>query len=149
MARIIQIIRGTSAQNDGFTGREGELTYDKTNNSLRVHDGVTQGGFLIGDYVSWGEFSGNLSSQTDLQTELSDKSDFTEMVGFDCGSISDTLDGDIIDRTPVIHENISGVYGDINEKVAVSIDTSGFLLRTAYNSQLAEAESYVDSLASQ
>lgn len=46
--RIIQIYRGTSAQNDAFTGSAGELTMDTTNNELRIHDGSTQGGHKIG-----------------------------------------------------------------------------------------------------
>ncbi len=37
--------RGTEAQNNEFTGAEGEITVDLTNMTLRVHDGVTQGGF--------------------------------------------------------------------------------------------------------
>ena len=40
--------RGTEAQNDAFTGAEGEITIDLTNMTLRVHDGVTQGGFVVG-----------------------------------------------------------------------------------------------------
>ena len=46
--RILQLYRGTSAQNDAFTGAAGELTMDTTNNQLRLHDGTTQGGHVIG-----------------------------------------------------------------------------------------------------
>lgn len=46
--RIIQIYRGTTAQNDAFTGAAGELTMDTTLNELRVHDGSTAGGHKIG-----------------------------------------------------------------------------------------------------
>jgi hypothetical protein len=38
---------GTEAENDAFTGVAGEITVDTTNNRLRVHDGVTVGGFPI------------------------------------------------------------------------------------------------------
>ncbi len=47
MARIVQIRRGTSEQIDNFTGMEGEVTYDTTAKTLRVHDGVTLGGFAL------------------------------------------------------------------------------------------------------
>lgn len=47
MTRILQIRRGTSAQNDNFTGLAGEITMDTTNKTLRVHDGETQGGFAL------------------------------------------------------------------------------------------------------
>lgn len=40
--------RGTTAQNDAFTGAEGEIVVDTERHELRVHDGVTMGGFKIG-----------------------------------------------------------------------------------------------------
>ena len=46
--RIIQVYRGTTAQNDSFTGEAGELTMDTTKNELRLHDGSTAGGHVIG-----------------------------------------------------------------------------------------------------
>ncbi len=47
MSRILQIRRGTTAQNDNFTGMEGEITIDTDKNILRVHDGKTLGGFAM------------------------------------------------------------------------------------------------------
>lgn len=50
MARFatqVQIRRGTDAENDAFTGAEGEVTMDLTNKQLRVHDGQTMGGMKI------------------------------------------------------------------------------------------------------
>lgn len=46
MATQLQLRRGTSAQHTTFTGAFGELTYDSSFNSVRVHDGVTAGGYL-------------------------------------------------------------------------------------------------------
>ena len=56
MSRQVQIIRGTTEQNDNFTGATGALTYDTDTKGLRVHDGSTQGGFEVptaamADYV--------------------------------------------------------------------------------------------------
>lgn len=39
--------RGTKAENDAFTGAEGEITIDLTSKKIRVHDGVTPGGFAL------------------------------------------------------------------------------------------------------
>ena len=39
--------RGTTAENDAFTGAEGEIVVDTERHELRVHDGVTQGGHII------------------------------------------------------------------------------------------------------
>ncbi len=47
MARILQIRRGTTQQNDNFTGMSGEVTFDTDAKTLRVHDGETLGGFKI------------------------------------------------------------------------------------------------------
>ena len=47
MTRILQIRRGSSAQNDNFTGLSGEITFDTTNKTLRVHDGETLGGAIL------------------------------------------------------------------------------------------------------
>lgn len=48
MSRQVKIRRGTAAQHETFIGAEGEITMDTTNNTLRVHDGVTPGGHLVG-----------------------------------------------------------------------------------------------------
>lgn len=46
-ATQVQIRRGTDAENDAFTGAEGEVTMDLTEKTLRVHDGERQGGTKI------------------------------------------------------------------------------------------------------
>jgi hypothetical protein len=56
MAIQLQIRRGTTAENDVFTGAVGELTMDTDTNGVRVHDGTTTGGVKIpteatADYV--------------------------------------------------------------------------------------------------
>lgn len=47
MAIQVQLRRGTSAQNNSFTGAVGEVTVNTTDNTLRVHDGSTAGGAII------------------------------------------------------------------------------------------------------
>jgi len=47
MPTKLQLRRGTSAQNDSFTGANGEISYDVTNKTLRVHDGLTAGGYKL------------------------------------------------------------------------------------------------------
>ena len=51
MAIQLQLRKGTKIQNDAFTGAEGELTYDSTTKTVRVHDGTTQGGVGFVDLV--------------------------------------------------------------------------------------------------
>lgn len=45
MTRVLQIRRGTTTQNDNFTGMPGEITMDTDKNTIRIHDGQTLGGF--------------------------------------------------------------------------------------------------------
>lgn len=56
MAKQLQLRRGTTVQNDAFTGALGELTMDTEKKELRIHDGSTQGGVKVptsatADYV--------------------------------------------------------------------------------------------------
>lgn len=44
MATQLQFRRGTSAQNDAFTGAAGEISLDTSTNNIRIHDGATAGG---------------------------------------------------------------------------------------------------------
>ena len=44
MSTQVQFRRGTTAENDAFTGALAEVTVDTTNNTLRVHNGSTAGG---------------------------------------------------------------------------------------------------------
>lgn len=47
MTRVLQIRRGSAANNDAFTGMPGEITMDTDAKTLRIHDGETLGGFEI------------------------------------------------------------------------------------------------------
>lgn len=47
MSRVLQIRRGTGAQNDNFTGLAGEITFDTDAKTIRVHDGETLGGVAL------------------------------------------------------------------------------------------------------
>ena len=44
MATQVQFRRGTTTQNNAFTGAIGEITYDTEAKTLRLHDGSTAGG---------------------------------------------------------------------------------------------------------
>jgi hypothetical protein len=46
MAGQLQFRRGPRSNNDNFTGVEGEITVNLSDGRIRIHDGVTQGGFV-------------------------------------------------------------------------------------------------------
>ena len=47
MPTVLQFRRGSTAQNNSFTGSDGELSLDTDLYTIRVHDGSTAGGFEI------------------------------------------------------------------------------------------------------
>ena len=47
MTRVLQIRRGSTTQNNAFTGMPGEITMDTDKKTIRIHDGETLGGFEI------------------------------------------------------------------------------------------------------
>jgi len=85
MTRILQIRRGTSAQNDNLTGLAGEITFDTTNKTLRVHDGTTLGGIALARHdeitsfdinsvssTFWTNLFSTYQTNTNIQSESSD-----------------------------------------------------------------------------
>lgn len=58
----VQLYRGTSAQNDNYTGAEGELTVDTSKNTVRVHDGSTKGGHAVLTTAEAGGVVGSVSA---------------------------------------------------------------------------------------
>lgn len=47
MPTTVQFRRGTTSQNDSFTGAAGEITVDTDKNTLVMHDGTTAGGHTL------------------------------------------------------------------------------------------------------
>ena len=57
MPTQLQLRRGTTAQNNSFTGATGELSIDSDTENIRVHDGSQAGGFEVipaGTIVAFG-----------------------------------------------------------------------------------------------
>lgn len=68
--RRIQHIRGTTAQNNVFTGRSGELTIDTDTNEVRVHDGSTAGGHRLYTKAEVDTLLSSKVTQTDIDTSI-------------------------------------------------------------------------------
>ena len=62
MPTTLQFRRGTTAQNNAFTGSAGEISYDTDRDELRVHDGTTAGGHAASGYVWYADV---LNGQSD------------------------------------------------------------------------------------
>lgn len=69
MAQILQLRRGTTAENAAFTGSIAEVTVDTDKKKVIVHDGITPGGVPS---VTEPELA-NLVTQTELSAQLATK----------------------------------------------------------------------------
>jgi hypothetical protein len=84
MATQVQFRRGTTTQNNAFTGAAGEITYDTQVKTLRLHDGTTAGGGAI--------VVNTASSQTLTNKTLSTGSSWTgNAVGLSYGGTGASL----------------------------------------------------------
>lgn len=58
----VKLRRGTATEHNTFTGAEGEVTVDTTNDTLRVHDGSTAGGVRLAKLSEVSGGSGTVTS---------------------------------------------------------------------------------------
>ena len=77
MPTVLQFRRGTTTQNNSFTGTAGELSIDTTLDTLRIHDGSTAGGFAL--LKETGISNLTLNAQAEIRLGDSDSSNY---VGF-------------------------------------------------------------------
>ena len=77
MPTVLQFRRGTTTQNNNFTGTAGELSVDTTLDTVRVHDGSTAGGFAL--LKETGISNLTLNAQAEIRLGDSDSSNY---VGF-------------------------------------------------------------------
>lgn len=65
MTRVLQIRRGTAAQHNNFVGMPGEITMDTDNKNIRLHDGETLGGVVIGGGAGTGNAGFDITTVPD------------------------------------------------------------------------------------
>lgn len=98
----VRFKRGTTAQNDAYTGAAGSISLDTELNQIRVHDGLTAGGHIIP----------NDTSLADLQTQL-DSLGITDISGLETA-----LAGKIATSEINAANGVAGL--DANGKVAAA-----------------------------
>lgn len=102
MSVIIKLLRGTTAQNDAYTGAEGVVTIDLTTKELRLHDGITAGGHVIP----------NVAAISGLQDSI-------DNLGIaDIDGLQDALDGKV--NTSLVGANDGIAELDANGKLKTS-----------------------------
>ena len=142
MATEIKSRRGTAAQHDdstGFTGAEGELTVDTTNDTVRVHDGSTKGGHRLAKYTEV-QASNELSEMLDVNlTSPADgsvlKYDNASSKWIDSSKLTETATGINVTGT-VIADGVN--LGD-NEKIQLGASQDLEIFHDGTNSYLQDA----------
>ena len=117
----IQFRRGTTAQNDAFTGKVGSLTVDLEKKALRLHDGETAGGFEILNSTAI-----NSAIQTAVSGAVTDLGNIVNSVAGRSGNVvlthADISDWD--DSVGTALQEIQESLGDYVLKTQLGVATS-------------------------
>ena len=143
MATQLQIRRGTAAQVAAFTGAEGEIVYNSTNDSLHTNDGATAGGFElaradlnnVSDADLNAALTGNTLSALTITTLTAGAATFsagiTATTGTFSGAITSTLSAAgqgyvyLGNSAHGLQRNGSGATGDVNDVELYTIGGAG------------------------
>ena len=107
MPTVLQFRRGTTSQNDAFTGAIGEITVDTQNDVLRVHDGSTAGGFAMVSAASTATLTNKTLTSPNITTSIVPTSadgatigtaskEFSDLFLADAGTIKLGNDQDVV-----------------------------------------------------
>ena len=99
MPTQVQFRRGTTAQNNSFTGAAGELSVNTSNNTIRVHDGSTTGGFELAKVSDVNTAVANLidsapgalDTLNELAAAINDDSNFAATIVTQLGNKANTV----------------------------------------------------------
>jgi len=124
MATTVQFRRGTTAQNDAFTGAEGELSVDTTLDQLRIHDGSTAGGHKAARQVDLNTKMSVANTQALANARLGGAATVT-MVGDLTGSNSFSSNATSIVTTLASTGTPTGTFGSGSLVPVITVDAKG------------------------
>ena len=142
MPTQVQFRRGTTTQNNSFTGAVGEISIDTTLDTIRVHDGSTAGGHRLALYSEIGDITSVVAG--DGLTGGGTSGDVTLTVGVDDSSIELSSDAVQVKALGVTNAMLAGSIA--NAKLAnstITIDGSAIALGgsvTTNNTQLSDEQ---------
>jgi hypothetical protein len=140
MATQVQFRRGSTEQNNTFTGAEGEISVNNSTRSLRVHDGSTQGGFELAKanlsntsnvgVLTATTFSGSGASLTSIPNSALDNSSVSYGgVQLSLGSSDSTPAFDLTDAINYPYTSLTGIttsiVGDSTPQLGGNLNING------------------------
>ena len=126
MPTQVQFRRGTTAQNNNFTGAAGELSVNTSNNTIRVHDGVTAGGYELAK-------AGNIRSlfvgtSADVAAVVSDETGSGSLVFASSPTLVTPVLGLATGTSVMLSANVGAAAGNVSGNfTAGNFQTSGNL----------------------
>ena len=126
MATQLQFRRGTTAQNDGFTGAAGELSLDTDTNNIRIHDGATAGGAEIipaGTIMAYGGASAPTGFLLCDNTAVS-RTTYARLFAA-VGTAFGTGDGSTTFNLPDLRDKVPLGKGSVNSTLGVTTGSAG------------------------
>jgi len=105
MPTTVQFRRGTTAQNNSFTGALGEISIDTDLDVIRVHDGSTAGGFAL---------VGATSTQTLTNKTFSGNTNFAGNI-FPTGNANANIGSTTLQFNTIFAKATSAQYADLAE----------------------------------
>ncbi len=130
MPTVLQLRRGTTAQNDAFTGSAGELTFNTTTGALRAHDGTTAGG---------AEMLVNDGSNADISQSVT-------LTGAVTGSATITNLGNLSIATTATSDPTITLAGDLTGSVTLTNLGNGTLTATVVDDSHNQVLSNIDGI---
>ena len=124
MPTQLQFRRGTTAQNNAFTGAAGEISVDETIDTIRVHDGTTAGGH---------EITQNAATQTLTNKTLTSPTISAPTITGNATGVNLTLSGDLtVNGTTTTVASTNTVISDnlieLNNGAASNANDSGIVI---------------------
>ena len=116
MATAVQLRRGTTTQNNAFTGALGEVSVDTTLDTIRVHDGSTAGGFEITSNAATQTLTNkSLTAPTITGTAVMATLDFSGDVDIDGTLEADAITVNGTALAEVISDTVGAMVGSNTE----------------------------------
>jgi len=158
MAVELVLRNGTAAENDAFTGALAEVTVDKTNNTLRVHDGSTPGGTALltggssGSTLNNVTLTGTTTVSGQIDSDLIPSSDITYDLGSPTNRWNDLyLSGNTIDIGGATISVVGGSFefkdsGGSDAEISLAANTTDDLAEGTTNLYAAQAVGTTDDV---